>query len=559
MRYLWVEDFNDEGNEDTKEELRERLEEFFDLQNDKIIKQEDLSSAIKFLEDKENFDEIDAVLIDIRFPEGDESKLYDKYFRNIVTRKFYTNNIEDASGILMYLLLVFRYHISQQKIAFISANISSDNNKLKTIQEMSEIIIKSKYRNLSDADKKRYREVERKLGSKILNISRQEKDWDTFIEKDDSQVENIDVDKLLRRIRLLPIDYPEKFEQEDFSNQFGSAQLKFNTVKKQFDKIGFIMPAAFEKPRIGEKKEKRYSFMLWEEELYMNPYNAIRSNVQEMCIILIDYFERYKSSHRIYSDFLNLLTCNQEEKNSYDETFFTRYLKYLKETFRFDFTENTENIEVYCERELKEITALWEASARPEYKVSNNKRKRNGMITQKGSFEHGDKCYYACHAVLKIIRNWTGHQGIKNIGIIDVGLIFLLNMRGLFDIDNLPEEYIHKYIECEDNILSMYEADTEATEEISESFTYFCRLNNATRKGNNLSQEIYDKISGLGHFQSKIRREVSMDDIYMLLYHLLSENCDDDRFDKIKERVKTRTWKNWRERYNKRFEKFFKC
>lgn len=554
MRYLWVEDFNDENNDNMKEELRERLEDFFDLQNDKIIIKETLSSAINFLEDRENFDQIDAVLIDIRFPEGTENELYDRYFRNIVTRKFYTNNIEDASGIMLYLLLVFRYHISQQKMAFISANISSDNNKLKAIQDMIEIIVKSKYRNLSINDRMSY------ITSEMTIVDEIQKDWDTFIhaEEDDdySQVENIDVDKLLRRIRVLPIDYPEKFEQENFSNQFGSAQLKFNTVKKQFDKVGFIMPAAFEKPRIGEEKEKRYSFMLWEEELYMNPYNAIRSNVQEMCIILIDYFERYKSSHRIYSDFLNLLTCNQEEKNSYDETFFTRYLKYLKETFRFDFTEN---IEVYCERELKEITALWEASARPEYKVSNNKRKRNGMITQKGSFEHGDKCYYACHAVLKIIRNWTGHQGIKNIGIIDVGLIFLLNMRGLFDIDNLPEEYIHKYIECEDNILSMYEADTEVTEEISESLTYFCNLNNATRKGNNSSQEIYDKISGLGHFQSKIRREVSMDDIYMLLYHLLSENCDDDRSDKIKERVKTRTWKNWRERYNKRFEKFAKC
>lgn len=554
MRYLWVEDFNDENNDNMKEELRERLEDFFDLQNDKIIIKETLSSAINFLEDRENFDQIDAVLIDIRFPEGTENELYDRYFRNIVTRKFYTNNIEDASGIMLYLLLVFRYHISQQKMAFISANISSDNNKLKAIQDMIEIIVKSKYRNLSINDRMSY------ITSEMTIVDEIQKDWDTFIhaEEDDdySQVENIDVDKLLRRIRVLPIDYPEKFEQENFSNQFGSAQLKFNTVKKQFDKVGFIMPAAFEKPRIGEEKEKRYSFMLWEEELYMNPYNAIRSNVQEMCIILIDYLERYKSSHRIYSDFLNLLTCNQEEKNSYDETFFTRYLKYLKETFRFDFTEN---IEVYCERELKEITALWEASARPEYKVSNNKRKRNGMITQKGSFEHGDKCYYACHAVLKIIRNWTGHQGIKNIGIIDVGLIFLLNMRGLFDIDNLPEEYIHKYIECEDNILSMYEEDTEVTEEISESLTYFCNLNNATRKGNNSSQEIYDKISGLGHFQSKIRREVSMDDIYMLLYHLLSENCDDDRSDKIKERVKTRTWKNWRERYNKRFEKFAKC
>ena len=312
MRYLWVEDFNDENNDNMKEELRERLEDFFDLQNDKIIIKETLSSAINFLEDRENFDQIDAVLIDIRFPEGTENELYDRYFRNIVTRKFYTNNIEDASGIMLYLLLVFRYHISQQKMAFISANISSDNNKLKAIQDMIEIIVKSKYRNLSINDRMSY------ITSEMTIVDEIQKDWDTFIhaEEDDdySQVENIDVDKLLRRIRVLPIDYPEKFEQENFSNQFGSAQLKFNTVKKQFDKVGFIMPAAFEKPRIGEEKEKRYSFMLWEEELYMNPYNAIRSNVQEMCIILIDYLERYKSSHRIYSDFLNLLTCNQEEK-----------------------------------------------------------------------------------------------------------------------------------------------------------------------------------------------------------------------------------------------------
>jgi hypothetical protein len=153
---------------------------------------------------------------------------------------------------------------------------------------------------------------------------------------------------------------------------------------------------------------------------------------------------------------------------------------------------------------------------------------------------------------LKLIRNWTGHQGIKNINIIDVGLIFLLNMRGIFDIDTIQEKYLHKYKECEDNILSLYEVDTEVKVEIKESLEYFSKLNNDTKKGANLSREIYDKISGLGHFKSEIRREVSMDEIYMLLYHILSQSSD-GIFGEIKERIKIRTWENWRERYGKRF------
>ena len=78
MRYLWIEDFNDGSF--VEDELKERLENFFDLKNDKLIVKKDLSSAILFLEEKENLHEIDAFLIDIRFPEGKIEKLYEKYF-----------------------------------------------------------------------------------------------------------------------------------------------------------------------------------------------------------------------------------------------------------------------------------------------------------------------------------------------------------------------------------------------------------------------------------------------------------------------------------------------
>lgn len=78
MRYLWVEDFN-EGSI-TEGELEERLREFFDLNNDKIIIKKDLYSAIEFLENKDNIHEIDAFLIDIRFPKGKAENIYQDYF-----------------------------------------------------------------------------------------------------------------------------------------------------------------------------------------------------------------------------------------------------------------------------------------------------------------------------------------------------------------------------------------------------------------------------------------------------------------------------------------------
>lgn len=564
MRYLWVEDFNDEGNGDTDTELKERLTDFFDLQNDKVINKMTLSSAIEFLEMKENFDEIDAVLIDIRFPEGTNGNLYNEYFSDIVTPEFYAQNIEDASGIMLYLLLIFRYHMSQQKIAFISANISNDNRKMELIQSMIEIIVKSKFTVLSEEDIKEYKTSERNLGKNVLGISSADKEWNTFISNNEI-VENNNLDELIKQIRLLPLRHRDKFlnkQNESNTSLYGGyvndsiAKVKYNAVKDQFEKVGFVMPSAFEKPRIGEKKNKRYAFLQWELELQNNAYNMVRSNVQEMCIVLIDYLQKCKTKEPIYTSFLEVLTCGSEEKQYYDKSFFIRYLKNIKGYFSVDLSEH---VETYCERITKEITALWEASAIPktrtEYEIlNNNKKNRESNINK--YFVHDDKRFYALHATLKIVRNWIGHQGINDVEIVDVGLLFLLNMRGIFEIEKLPEHYLHTYLDLENTLLSLYEFDSNVTVEIEESLEYFVTLNKATKNGKNESKMIHDRISGLGHSQSKIRREVSMDEIYMLLYHLL-DDCD-DIYSEIKHKIQTRTWKDWRKRYNQRFEKYVK-
>lgn len=563
MRYLWVEDFND-GSE-TELELKQRFKDFFDLQNDKLLIKKDLSSTIEFLEDSNNMHKIDAILIDIRFPQGSTEDIYDKYFNGIVTREFYNKNIEDASGIMLYLLLIFRYHISQRKMAFISANIGNNNMKLKTLQDMIEIIIKSNYKNLSLEDKKSYRTLERAMGIGILDLkSSDEKTWDTFISKEDN-IENINKDKLLEQLRALPQLYKEKFNKESNINRDendSSAKEKYNYVKVQFEKIGFVMPAAFEKPKLGEKVEKRYVFLEWKNELYKVLYNAVRSNILEMCILLRTFLQRIsKNQNDIYCDFLRLLNCNEEEKKNYDNLYFEKYINDLEDLFVFC---GSENISDNCSLVLKEISGLWEASMLPSYNNCVSGEKRGGKIEYDENrrvkvFLHSDSCFYACHATMKIVRNWVGHQGINGVNMLDVGFVFVVNMRGIFNIEMLPSDLKKEYIKYEDKLMDIFKNDKNVREDITESLEYFRKLNDATKKGKNNSNEIYDRISGLGHAKSAIRRDVSMDEIYMLFYNTISKKEDYGTYHNIVSKIKTRTWENWKDRYNSRFEKYVKA
>lgn len=555
MRYLWIEDFNDGSL--VEEELRERLENFFDLKDDKLVVKRDLSSAISFLENREKIHEIDAVLIDIRFPEGEMQCIYEKYFSDIVTRKFYNKNIDDASGILLYLLLVFRYHISQKKIAFVSANISSDNSKLRVIYNMLEIIAKYNFeKEIDDCDIRSYYTNETYLARDELKISREDKSWDTFIRRtEDGEYEilgDVDIEHLRTSLRSLPLTYDKKFKEDDENTHLSSAQTKYNAVKVQFDKIGFAMPAAFEKPKGICNLNKSYSFLEWESSLYQDSYNAVRSNILEMCILLIEYLEENKEDTKLFSNFLKLLSCRSDEIQTYDSKFFIRYLRNFKGFF---YMEIGDVGKVYCERVVKELTSLWEVSRIPKYRKDNYYEKVDMLPKERKFFCHKDHCNYACHATMKIVRNWVGHQGINDMNVLDIGLLFVIGMRGLFNISVLPAEIRDKYEICEKKLLNMFEKNQNVKVDINESFEYFCELNDKTMDGEQHSKEIYDRISGLGNSASIIRRMVSMDEIYMLLYHSLNKDKLYGVYSEIETAIRARTWESWKSRYNNRFGK----
>lgn len=562
MRYLWVEDFND-GSE-TEDELKKRLVNCFELDNDLVVIKSDLTSAIEFLENKNNFHVFDAIMIDIRFPAGNDSNLYEKYFSDFVTRNFYDNNINDASGIMLYLLLVFRYNISQKKIAFVSANIGNDNDKIKHLNDMIKIIVKSKYKQLTAEETREYATTEGKVGKEYLGIaSSNDRKWPRFVYKKDTEYivdKDIDICQLITQLKKLPEIYKEKFENNNREGKFdietGSkmSKKKYYFVKEQFEKVGFVMPAAFEKPKWGEKFDKNYLFFEWENRVYGNMYNAVRSNVLEMCIVLRDCLNN-RNECKIYSSFLKILRSERNINSIYDHVFFREYISDLMRLF--DLRE-INDIEYNCNIMLKEITCLWEAAVAPEIDDSFS-YDRSGKRGKKGShkidvFRHKDPRFYAYHATMKIVRNWIGHQGIKGVNILDVGFIFSICMRGIFDIDLLPQDKKDRYLSYEKKLFALFSTPKDEIDiRIADSLEYFIRLNDATMQINGNSRMIFDRISGLGHERSSIRREVSMDEIYMLFYHLISSENRDKSVVEIKEKIENRTWANWKERYNCRF------
>lgn len=559
MRYLWIEDFNDGRN--VEEDLKETLMNFFGLNDDKLIIETDLSSAIGFLEKTDSFSNIDAILIDIRFPQGTVDDLYEKYFKEIVTAEFYKEHIENAAGIMLYILLIFKYHFPQNKIAFISANIRRTSPELEELYSMIKIILKSEFESLSEDDILSYRTSELKLGKKILHIGRDDKTWDNFITSDNN-IEKIDKKKLIEVLENLPNKYIEEFKIKDAS------MMPYEILKNQFDKIGLMMPSAFEKPkRYIEVIKKCYSFFEWEEKLYSNQYISIRSNILEMLNIIEQQVEHAECDITDFAEsFISLLGCNDDEICSYNDDFFISYVKDLKDLFVIE--KDYYNSSLI----LKEISSVWEAATIPFYnkdydigRYSYDKNKKCYNKRQNGNYYcYNNSKLYAYHATLKIVRNWMGHQGIKDIGMLDIGFLMLINLRGIFKIERISSGLKENYINCEENIINILRKDEEYYKEyngkieLQDSLSLICDLNNKTKQESD-SREIYERISGLGNSKSKVRQLVNMDDIYMLFYHTISKDdlyLNDKKIKRLVETISYRTWNNWRERYNKRFKNY---
>lgn len=554
MRYFWAEDFNED--KDVAGKLEEKFRSYFDLPVDKTINKKDLNSMISYLEEKKNFRKIDAFLVDIRFPvsESDTEKvkkeIYDKYYKEFITLDMYKYNIDEAPGLLLYLLLVFRYHVPLTKIVFISAHISDDNDLLQHLNDMKEFMYKKLVTNLLDSsDVEKYRGCANQLVDPLK--------YHVFKDKSEvawMSINNPDANDVIKRLNQLKLDYPDYFKP--ISD--GTLQ-QYKLLSEQFSDMGLSMPLAFEKPKpSGVEIDKKYSFIYWEKMSDLEQYNAVRSAIQEMSLILIEKLEK-----KMYNDFIKILTCEEYEIETYDDIFFKNYLEQIMDLLPLECSSDEEALSAIV---VKEIASVWENVSLPRYTEGEAFNKKSGKkqknCRNKWEYYHKDPCFYASHSAMKIIRNWSGHQGIKGIGIIDLGWIFVICMRGIFDLEELADRK-EEYIQYERRILSLLKKEEHVVADVISSKKYFAKLNEVTIAPKKvMSDDIYERISGLGNTGSKIRLEVSMDEIYMLYYHAILKGLSkvQERYYKFEyeyicESIKARTWYDWKERYNKRFGK----
>ena len=542
MRFLWVEDFNEDKGDRTA--LEARWKEYFGLEE--VIIKEDLKSALEYLDDRENFADFDGVLLDIRFPSGGDG-IYEKYFSEIVTKKMYGDYLENGTGILLYLALALRYSYNQERIAFVSGNVDEGKN-MRPLTDMVNLLIKFQHEPLSDIDWEDYRSQEEILATFYLETVKSRKvpyledgtiDWDTAsAELWDNLKDQNSADRILDRLSEV-----QREIRNDSDGRKESGSLKYSSVCRQFNDCGLVLPRAFEKP-YKDQDEKSWSFYEWKQGIE-TPYYVIRSGLIGMCRILRENF---------------ISAQGEEYASGLTDPFWRRaqlgWWKYLWRKTNEEETDNGPSKEQFIQehraawdREMCELLTsvpamlpAMSASAggatlksQAEAAVREILRYVDGMGDIKP--EPRTRDLDACCLTMKLARNWTSHQGIRDMTIENCGFLLALCLRGYFDISRLPERSRRDYQAREESLLKLLGPGagmperSVIIERMDRSFDQLLVKNKAVYEagGSWKGTPVYKIISGIGHQESKCRETVSMDEIYLLFWQLMFRGMPADQ------------------------------
>ena len=521
MRYLWIEDFD--GGKSGRTEIKRELERYFQLKEN--INLDTLEKALEFLDVPFNWNLFDAVLIDIRFKvcekEQDESTIYEKYFSSFLTKEkydYYTYKIEGdantaSSGVLLYLALIHKYNYNQNRIAFISANVDDVSDRLFDINNMREYILKAKYGQLEELDKEEFSILNQnifELYMKEMNLEEEEAnrcfsipeendiDWKN-LDKLESQVD--DVENQLRAV--LKKNY--KGENND---------LKYNSVKREFENVGLKVPIAFEKPSgYYNKSDISWRFKNWVEQRLSVDYYRLRESILPICINIKKLLEEdFESKAKM--PYNNLI----ERDRAGDVKDRTMDVKDMLSKIVELFPGNVwiENKNSFYSRIIRECVSLCDGI--PKEMVRGVEASAEA-------------------AVLKIVRNWMSHQGIKNIEAYDVAFIFYVLVVAFFQYDDKYEgdNYVDKAKKLVLKLDSRKQIKpyniTEQIEKMvnivkvrhKEAYERFQEKGGQAkdyRYSENAS--IYDAISAIGHQNSDLRETVSIEYIDLLYLGMLN-------------------------------------
>lgn len=514
MRYLWIEDFDGGNNGQTQ--LQDSLERYFQLKN-RNINFCTLETTLKFLDNPDNWRLFDAILIDIRFKVCEkkeyEDKIYFKYFSSFLTEekyRYYTKCVNNdantaSAGVLLYLVLIHKYNYNQNRIAFISANVDEMSDKLACFANMKEYITKARHVKLTSSDLENFS----LLNEDAFNVFMEEFDMKEEAEKefDIPITDEIDWDRLEdleKKIDSVEKKFKKQILKKSKNDKVDENvnNLKYNSVKQEFEAVGLKVPIAFEKPIGNNHSDISWKFQSWVDNELNSDYYRLRSMLLPVCLEIIQ-LEQNLMKQDIFNIvqfpdikelILNIVIFFPENRWVDDNT--SLYLKVVKECV------------IFCD-------------SIPKFK----------MCQAIDPFE------YSFKAVLKITRNWTYHQGISRIEIFDVVFIFHIFINTFLNVDMdeklkiLDQALITEF--CKNNFTGYKEGlinqlKTKYLEMHRKSYNELSEQNReeAEKKGYrfNASASFYDIISAIGHECSPIKKNVSMEMIYSLFLVLLGED-----------------------------------
>lgn len=506
MRFLWVEDFD--GGKTGKSELKTRLERAFQINNDENsnINMGTLQETLEYLEKGSSWYEFDAILIDIRFrvcndsnnEKTDEESIYNMYFKEFLTHKKYedytkkiTGDVNSASsGILLYLALIHRYNYPKSRIAFVTANVDETSNKLSDINSMRDIVAKKRMDNLTEDDINDFRLCNEDLYEEYKN-QYDLKDEEFDIPETD-QINWDDLSSLEKKINSVE----RKLKKNLLEQNSKKSGLKYKSVREEFEKVGLMVPVAFEKPVSTSKNITRWSFVQWAKELNTG-YYKLRARILPICLEINDILKKKELANNCY-----------EIKNTKAIENLMCDMMTLFPAAKWD-TNDT----VFHSTAVREALYLGDLIKPKSSKddCSENNRKR----------------------ILKIGRNWIVHQGIQGISVVSIIFTFVLVLKQFIKISNgtvlssLIEKLEKEYI----NIYDINDID-DAVKKISkmqEQYIYDFKNNcqNNQKKKENESVSYATVISGIGHENSPIKDTVSMDHLYSLYLLNLREYMEE--------------------------------
>lgn len=512
MRYLWVEDFGEDS--ENQEDMKKLWERYFSIQDNILL--HTLEDTLYFLDNAENRMTFDIVLLDIRFPvlkeesDADETEIYNKYFSSFLTKAVFNQYgdselMKDASsGILLFLALIFRYGYSWNNIAFISANV--DNEDLSAITVLKELIIKAKYtKELSNKDKALYKTKHHDLFSED----------DGYIRKKlgtQSEINILDYEELMGLVNEKEMsDKIRKLNtlQNKLNNEVRNSKgLKYCSVRDQFQCIGLKMPPAFEKPT-DESQDTCWLFKDW-IEAKSDKTTIIKRSIIEICTLLIgdlgDDVKVFLEKQRKYNDNQSIMT---------EETI-RQYLKNIqRNAVNYPDIRINDNEVTYATYIVEAVVSEWVNIKKPH--VQDNM----------------ENTYYefAYYSVMKLTRNWLVHQGIKGIDIVFAAFVFVISIKGIFDIEKKScekQKKIHgeikKLIDMlgnENNSVNYSELDVDKEME-TEYNNMYNRVQGAIpcndRMPSPSSRDPFSLLSRLGHEDSCFRKSVSVNEIYKVFW-----------------------------------------